>query len=245
VTAPWARALRVIAPSDLRLVWRDGFLLFVVLALPLSCLALRWLVPAATELVAPWVALGPYHGLILGYLVCQQPVVLGYVIGILFIEERDEGTLLALRTTPLSLPVFLGYRLVAGTALSVGLIAACVGLAGLVRLSAGELLAAAALASLAVPIVALAYATYLRNKLQAVASGKLVQAWAGLPVLLFFAPAPWPWLGAVVLPMYLPMRLFASAAGGATEWWLLAPGTALLGAMTLWLLGRFRRSVST
>jgi fluoroquinolone transport system permease protein len=245
VSAALGRALRVLAPSDLRLIWRDSFLLFVLLALPLACLGLRWLVPYAAELVAKWVALEPYYGLILGYLLCQQPVLLGYVVGILFVEERDEGTLMALRATPLSLPSFLGYRLLAGMALSIALTAMGVLLAGLVRVSALELLGAAALASLAVPIVALAYATYLRNKLQAVASGKLVQGWAGLPALLFFLPTPWQWTGSVVLPLYHPMRFFWSAAEGRPEWWLMLPGSILLGAAVVWLLGRFRRAVYT
>ncbi len=242
MSAPLGRALRVLAPNDVRLIWRDGFLLLVIVALPLACLALRWLVPMVTELVAEWVALERYYGLILAYLLGQQPVVVGYAIGILFIEERDEGTLLALQTTPLPLASFLGYRLVAGMAVSVALTVLGVSLAGLVELSLAELLGAAATASLAVPLVALGYAIYLDNKLQAVASGKLVQAWAGLPALLFFAPAPWPWIGSLAAPLYYPMRLFWSAAEGRAEWWLVLPAALLMGGATLWLLRRFRRA---
>lgn len=43
--------------------------------------------------------------------------------------------------------------------------------------------------------------------------------------------------------MYFPMRLFASAADGSTEWWLMLPGGVLLGTMVLWLLRRLRRAV--
>ena len=240
MTSHVSRALRVLAPNDLRLVWRDGFLLMVLVVLPLSCLLLRWLVPYVTELVAEWVALERYYGLILAYLVGQQPVLLGYVVGILFIEERDEGTLLALRTTPLSLSSFLGYRLLAGMGVSVVLTAIGVSLAGLVSISFVALLASAALASLAVPLVALAYAVFLSNKLQAVASGKLVQAWAGLPALLFFAPTPWQWIGSALFPVYYPMRLFWSAADGRPEWWLILPGAGLPAAALVWLVRRFR-----
>ena len=115
MTAHVSRALRVLAPNDLRLVWRDGFLLMVMLVLPLACLGFRWLLPYLTGVAAEWVELELYYGLILGFfLVGQQPIMLGAVVGILFIEERDEGTLLALKATPLSLRSFLGYRLLAG-----------------------------------------------------------------------------------------------------------------------------------
>ena len=238
-----SRALRVLAPNDWRLVWRDAFLLFALVIMPLLCLALRWALPWATTLVAEWVDLTTYYGLILGYVVGQQPVMLGFVIGILFIEERDEGTLLALQASPLSLRAFLGYRLL--MAMGASAVLTCIGvpLAGVVTVSAAELVATALLASLAAPIVALGYAVFLQNKVQAVTSGKLVQGWAGLPAFLYFTPAPWCWLGSVLAPVYYPMRLFWTAADGAAEWWLIVPGAALQLTLIAWLLRRFARTV--
>ncbi len=244
MTAHVTRALRVLAPNDLRLIWRDGFLLMMLLVPPLTCLGLRWLVPYLTGVVAEWVELERYYGLILAnFLVAMQPVMLGAVVGILFIEERDEGTLLALQASPLSLRSFLGYRLLAAMGLSIALTSIGVPLAGLVSVSLFELLAAAALASFAVPLVALAYAVYIQNKVQAVTAIKLVQAWGGLPVLLFFAPTPWQWIASVPGPLYYPMRLFWSAVDGRAEWWLILPGLILAGAALLWLLRRFQRTV--
>ncbi len=244
MTAHVSRALRVLAPNDLRLIWRDGFLLLLLLASPLTCLIFRWLGPYLTGVVAEWVELERYYGLILAnFVIGGQPVLLGAVVGILFIEERDEGTLLALQATPLSLRSFLGYRLLAAMGLSVVFTSIGVPLAGLVSVSWLELLAAAVLASFAVPLVALAYAVYLQNKVQAVTAIKLVQAWGGLPVLLYFVPTPWQWIGSVPGPLYYPMRLFWSAADGHAEWWLIVPGLILQGAALLWLLRRFQRTV--
>jgi hypothetical protein len=118
-----------------------------------------------------------------------------------------------------------------------------VGLAGLVPVSFLEVLAAAALASLSVPLVGLIYAIYIQNKVQAVTAIKLVQTWAVLPGLLYFVPTPWQWIGSVPAPLYYPIRLFWTASDGATEWWLILPGVILQGAAILWLLRRFQRSV--
>jgi fluoroquinolone transport system permease protein len=243
VTAHVSRALRVLAPNDFRLIWRDSFLMFALVIMPLVCLGFRWLVPYVAEVVEPWVDLQLYYGLILAYILGQQPVMLGFVAGILFIEERDEGTLLALQASPLSLRSFLGYRLVAAMGMSVVLTMVGLPLAGLVSVSPLALLAAGALASLAVPLVALVYAIYMQNKVQAVTAGKLVQGWAGLPALLFFAPGPWQWIGSVLAPVYYPMRLYWSAADGHAEWWLILPGLIVQGAAMLWLLRRFERTV--
>ena len=239
------KAMRVMAPNDVRLIWRDGFFLsFIVLVTPLASLGLHWLIPFVGDLVAQWVELEPYYGLILGnVVVAGQPVLLGFVIGVLFIEERDEGTLLALQASPLSLRSFLGYRLVMAMVLNVLLTMIAVLLANLVSISWLELLASATLASLAVPIVALVYVVYIKNKVQALMILKPVQIWGGLPVLLFFVPTPWEWIGSVAGPLYYPMRLFWSATQGQTEWWLMVPGLITLGAMVLWLLRRFERTV--
>ncbi|MCZ6617879.1 MAG: hypothetical protein O7E57_07075 [Gammaproteobacteria bacterium] len=239
------RAMRVLVPGDLRLIWRDGFLLiFIVFVLPCACLVFRELVPYAGELVVEWVDLEPYYGLILASVVIAgQPVMLGFVIGILFIEERDEGTLLALKASPLSLTSFLGYRLLVGMGLNVVLTTIGVYFAGLVSVSLFEILAASALASLGVPLIALFYAIYISNKVQAIMLLKPVQIWGGLPTLLFFVPTPWQWIGSVPMPLYYPMRLFWSAADGHAEWWLILPGLIIPGVAVFWLLRRFERVV--
>lgn len=239
------RAMRVLVPSDMRLIWRDGFLLsFLMVALPLLCLGLNWLVPFVGDLVAEWVELEPYYGLILAnILVAGEPVLLGFVIGILFIEERDEGTLLALQASPLSLRSFVGYRLVVGMVLNVLLTVVGVRLTDYVSISWPALLATAAVASLTVPLVALVYVVYIKNKVQAIMLMKPVQIWGAVPTLLFFVPTPWEWIGSVPGPLYYPMRLFWSATDGQAEWWLIVPGVIIPGVALVWLLRRFERTV--
>ena len=238
--------MRVLAPHDLRLIWRDGFfLVFVAFALPLGCLLLRFLLPFIAELVSQWVVLEDYYGLILGaVVVAGQPVMLGFVIGVLFVEERDEGTLLALRASPLSLRRFLGYRLLSAMCLNVVLTIVGVELFGLVTLSLLEAVAAASLASLGVPVIALVYAVYIKNKVQALMLLKPVQAWSSLPGLLFFAPASWQWLGSLFVPLYYPIRLTWSAADGSADWWVLLPGSIVFGLAIGWLVRRFERVVT-
>ncbi len=238
------RALRVLAPNDLRLIWRDSFLLLMLVVLPLGGLALRALLPYLNGALAEWVELERYYGLIIAaFVVGQQPIVLGAIVGILFIEERDEGTLSALQASPLSLQGFLGYRLLAAMAVSVSLSVIGVSLAGLVTVSLLELLSASLLAAFSLPVIALGYAVFLKNKVQAVTAIKALQNWALLPALLYFAPTPWQWIGSLVGPLYYPMRLFWGAAAGDVEWWLMLPGLVAPLAATVWLLRRFRHTV--
>ncbi len=239
------RAIRVLVPSDLRLIWRDGFLLsFLIFVMPLAALGLHWLAPYVGGLVAQWVELEPYYGLILANaVIAGEPVMLGFVVGLLFVEERDEGTLLALQSSPLSLRIFLGYRLVAAMTLNIVLTVIGIELANLVTVSWLELVASAALASLAIPIIALVYAAFIKNKVQALMLLKPVQIWGGLPTLLYFVPEPWNWIASVPGPAYYPMRLFWTAAEGQAEWWILVPGVVVPGMALVWLFRRFERTV--
>ena len=239
------RAIRVLVPSDLRLIWRDGFLLsFLIFVMPLAALGLHWLAPYVGGLVAQWVELEPHYGLILANaVIAGEPVMLGFVVGLLFVEERDEGTLLALQSSPLSLRIFLGYRLVASMMLNIVLTVIGIELANLVTVSWLELVASAALASLAIPIIALVYAAFIKNKVQALMLLKPVQIWGGLPTLLYFVPEPWNWIASVPGPAYYPMRLFWTAAEGQAEWWILVPGVVVPGMALVWLFRRFERTV--
>ena len=239
------RAIRVLVPSDLRLIWRDGFLLsFLIFVMPLAALGLHWLAPYVGGLVAQWVELEPYYGLILANaVIAGEPVMLGFVVGLLFVEERDEGTLLALQSSPLSLRIFLGYRLVAAMILNIVLTVIGIELANLVTVSWLELVASAVLASLAIPIIALVYAAFIKNKVQALMLLKPVQIWGGLPTLLYFVPEPWNWIASVPGPAYYPMRLFWTAAEGQAEWWILVPGVVVPGMALVWLFRRFERTV--
>ena len=239
------RAIRVLVPSDLRLIWRDGFLLsFLIFVMPLAALGLHWLAPYVGGLVAQWVELEPYYGLILANaVIAGEPVMLGFVVGLLFVEERDEGTLLALQSSPLSLRIFLGYRLVAAMMLNIVLTVIGIELANLVTVSWLELVASAALASLAIPIIALVYAAFIKNKVQALMLLKPVQIWGWLPTLLYFVPEPWNWIASVPGPAYYPMRLFWTAAEGQAEWWILVPGVVVPGMALVWLFRRFERTV--
>jgi fluoroquinolone transport system permease protein len=195
-------------------------------------------------LVAQWVELEPYYGLILANaVIAGEPVMLGFVVGLLFVEERDEGTLLALQSSPLSLRIFLGYRLVAAMMLNIVLTVIGIELANLVTVSWLELVASAALASLAIPIIALVYAAFIKNKVQALMLLKPVQIWGGLPTLLYFVPEPWNWIASVPGPAYYPMRLFWTAAEGQAEWWILVPGVVVPGMALVWLFRRFERTV--
>ena len=107
-----AAVFRALIYADSRLLWRDP-LLGWILALPIGlALLLRPLIPRVQEALLAGMGfdLTPYHPLVMGGYLMTAPGMVGMVIGFLFLDERDARTLTALRTTPMSMRQYLGYR---------------------------------------------------------------------------------------------------------------------------------------
>lgn len=233
-----AGALRALLRADASAVLRDP-LLGWVLVLPIGmALLLRVLVPAAGDalLLHAGVDLAPYHGLIMGGYLMTAPGIVGLIVGFLLLDERNAGTLSALRVTPLSMDRYLAYRV--ALPLAGGTLATLIGypLAGIAPLPLVDLLPIAAIAAMAAPILALVLGTAAPNKVAGFAVMKVVNAVNLLPVAAFFLPLPLQ-LAAGVLPTYWPMRALWSADAGSGYLPYLATGLAV-NALALALAAR-------
>ncbi len=207
-------ALRTLVAADARVLWRDPLLIWMT-AVPLAmALLIRVVVRVVEEMLAGSAFdLERYHPVIMGGYLMSAPGMIGFVIGFLLLDERDTGTLKALRVTPLSMRDYLAYR-VTGP-LVVGTVATVIGypLAGLSPIDLAALGAIALVASLAAPLLALVLATAAPNKVAGFAVVKVLNAVNLLPIAAFFIPEPLQY-AAGILPTYWPMRALWSAAAG-------------------------------
>lgn len=177
-----------------------------------------------------------------GYLM-SAPGMIGFVIGFLLLDERDTGTLKALRVTPLPMRDYLAYR-VTGP-LVVGTVATVIGypLAGLSPVGTAPLVAIAVVASLAAPLLALVLATAAPNKVAGFAVVKVLNGVNLLPIAAFFIPEPAQYIGGVV-PTYWPMRALWSAAGHQPYAGFLAIGAMVGMAAVLVAVRLFNRRLA-
>lgn len=241
------RAWRALGPMDGISVGRDPLLRWL-LGVPLgTALVVRWLGPPlvarAGELLQVDLAAG--WPTVIGYaLLLLTPNLAGMVVGFLLLDQRDDGTLTALRVTPLPLRAYVAYRLAAPAAASLLLGVVVFPLAGMAALGPLPLLAVVAGTAPLAPLFALFLATFAANKVQGFALTKLSGVLLAAPLAHLFAPAEWSWLAGVV-PTYWPARAYwALAAGEPGAWAFLAVGLAYQGALLVLLLRRFSRILS-
>jgi fluoroquinolone transport system permease protein len=233
---------RALVYADSRMLWRDP-LLGWILAFPIGlALLLRALVPRAQVDLLAGVGfdLTPYYPLVMGGYLMTAPGMVGMVIGFLFLDERDARTLTALRTTPLSIRQYLGYRV--ALPLLVGTMSTLIGypLTGLTPLPLTTLLPIVLVASLSAPLLALVLAVAAPNKVAGFAVVKVLNAVNLLPLVAYFVPRPVQF-AAGVFPTYWPMRALWSAAGGETSSGYLVLGgvaSALALLLVAWLFER-------
>jgi fluoroquinolone transport system permease protein len=234
--------VRSLVCADSQMLWRDP-LPGWILALPIGlALLLRPLMPRLQEVLLAGAGfdLAMYYPLVMGGFLMTAPGMVGMVIGFLFLDERDARTLTALRTTPLSMHQYLGYRV--ALPLLLGTISTLIGypVTGLTPLPLTTLLPIVLVASLSAPLLALVLAVAAPNKVAGFAVVKVLNAVNLLPIVAYFVPRSFQF-AAGIFPTYWPMRALWSAAAGETYGGYLVIGcvaSVLALLLVAWLFAR-------
>ncbi|MCP2165715.1 ABC transporter permease [Goodfellowiella coeruleoviolacea] len=242
-----AGALRAFGRNDLRGIGREP-LMFGLLLAPAGWIALvRFGTPAAGDLLADryGVDLTRYHPLILtAFLLLTSPIVVGALVSFLVLDERDAGTLTALRVSPVPLRSFVVYRAGLALVLTAVYTVVTIGASGLFPAQRWPELVAIGLATgpsgLLVILVLLAFAG---NKVEGLAVvralGILV---AGLPLIPYFLDSAWQWWFGLI-PTFWPAKAFWLVCAGGTWWPVALVGVLHNLALAYPLYRRFARRV--
>jgi len=229
--------------ADLRNIVRDPLLIMGVV-LPLAvALLFRFLVPAVAGWVQAYVDLAQYYPFIASFLVIMAPFMLGWVVGFLLLDERDEQILTAIAVTPLGKSGFLVYRLTIPVLASFVAAYAVVLLSGLMPLHVLSFAPIALFAALEAPLFALAIVAIAGNKVEgmAVAKGLGMVMWA--PLAILFVDGPWQWAFGVVPPYWVSKATLASLDLGGSYGGAVGAGLAVHVALLAVMAIRFDRRI--
>ncbi|WP_236574772.1 hypothetical protein [Nocardiopsis sp. FR26] len=203
---------------DLRGVGRGQSLVVMLLAPVLLAVLLRLAFPPVAEFLRA--AYGfepePHAPVLLAALVLLHvPLMFGVVGGLRAVEDRDEGVLLVLRVSPLSLRSYAAYRLAAVTAASAVGLAVALPLSGLMVSGwSWSVVPALVLAAPQAAVLLAAMTAWAANKVEALVVMKAVGAVMTLvPVALWALPGPWGLL-LLVLPPAWPVLVLPGYDAG-------------------------------
>jgi hypothetical protein len=239
------RGLWALAAADVRNMRRDPFQMFILFYAVVIALVGRWLLPWAVRAAADWVELEPHLPLIISWMALQAvPIILGVVVGLLLLDERDERWLIVLRVSPMSLSKYVLFRTAVPVLLSAIVCVFSVHFIGLWIPDTVPLLAVSLLAGIEAPLIALTMATFANNKVEGLALMKGMSLFMYAPVVAWFLSPPWRFLPGIV-PTFWPAEAFWRAGGiGGDPWWVIVAGFAVHIALLWWLARRFARRVA-
>jgi len=235
--------LRSLGPIDSRVIRRDSMLRWMLFMPLLMGLIYRFGIPWLSQAILSQfnIDLTPYLALIYSILVLLTPVLFGTMIGFLFLDERDDGTLTALQVTPITLNGYLGYRLGLPVALSILLLPPTFWLAGLTSFSLPEMLLLSIVAAPLAPLYTLFMGVFATNKVQGFAIVKASGVFIILPLVAYFVYMPWQLIFGL-LPTYWPLKVYwLLDAGQSGAWIFILVGLAYQLLLISVLLRRFNR----
>lgn len=194
VFAP-ARFGRMFA-ADAVNVSRDPTLIFAVIASALPALAFYFGKAPMDAAILEAFGVAEFSRFVAPIAISLPAFLVGWVTGFLFLEDRDEGTLLALDITPVGKSGFIAYRVAMAAAITMLLTIYDVALvlpgtgAGMTALLAVLVALQAVAATFVLPALA-------RNKVEGLALTKLTNI-AGIVPVLAVIPSPLRYIAGVV-----------------------------------------------
>ena len=237
------KLLRSLGLNDFRNVQRDQLLGWLAIIPLVYAIMIRLIVPAIESNLG--FDISPWYPVLNGFFaVLVAPVFFGLIIGFLLLDERDDGTMLAMQVSPVPLLTYLAAKILMPTLLSLVLAVAVYAVAGLAPLDIGILIPAVLVAALEIPVWALALAAFANNKVEGFA---LMKGGAGLfmivPIGAYFVDFPWQVLFGI-LPAYWPMKMYWEALQGNPIWPYVIGGIVIHVIAIVILLRVFKRKLA-
>ncbi len=229
--------LRTLLRADARNIAREPPLWASALLPWAFALGLRFGFDHLVDFASPWVDLELYRLHIAAFLVVTPAMMIGWVVGFLLLDERDEKILAAIEATPLGRDGFIRYRMILPTLLALVVGVAIHLCSGLVTSGFLQATAAILLASLAAPLLALFLVAFADNKVEGLAMAKLGSLFVFLPFPAALVGGRW-WSVAHLLPGTWSLRVFSGELVGLSALGAVACGLLLSAGYGAWLLRR-------
>ena len=195
-----------LAINDFKNIIRDKFLVYAAIAMPLmviiiSRIILHWIAPTLRDTVP----LAGNYSMIFMLFATMIPLVYGFIVAFLILDERDEHLLTVLRVMPISRNSYLIYRMLFLSIFSFIVMLLFPPLSGLLentQFSYMQYIPIALLFTLLTPFSALMVSSFATNKVQAFAIFKISGTVFLIPLFIFlitdnlkyiFSPIPNFW----------------------------------------------------
>ncbi|WP_422658830.1 hypothetical protein ACK8P5_24775 [Paenibacillus sp. EC2-1] len=215
-------AITQLLRSDVRQISRDPMLLSALLAPVLLILFLRLGIPMASNVVYErlGIELTLYYREIMSFFLLLTPLILGMLSGFVILDERDENLISYYAVTPLSRRGYFLYRLSVPIVISTCFSLLLIYTVQLVYIPWTKLLLLMPMIAMEAPIVALFMSAFAANKVEGLALSKLAGLVVLAPLIIFWVPSPWQWLGGIIPTFWISKTYLIATQQGSLNFML-------------------------
>ena len=237
--------------SDVKLIGRDSFLIFMFLFAAIIAGVLGFGLPALNTYLAengvmpsetiPFSLSDVYPMLVAYMAIYTGALLVGTIFGFVLLDEKDHHTLKAMLVTPVPLKQYVLYRVGLPAVLAFVVILGMTLFINQALLPLWQMILISAGGALTAPIIALFFATFAENKVQGFAYSKFggISGWAFL--IGWFVPVPWQWLFGLFPPFWIGKAYWLALDGSGWWWIVLIGGIVLQVGLINWLIQRFSK----
>lgn len=181
--------------ADRRIVQREPMLALMAVLPIATVLAVRWLIPVIETRYGEKLHLSEYFPLIASFFfVLQMPLLFGCVSGLIFLEEREQGVIAAIRVTPLPFGRFVVFRTLLAALITFAAVLLTLTTSGLCDAPIAAGVQIAFVAGCSSLVYALALPAFSENRIEAIAIMKVFGIGLLGPIAAFFVHSGWQWL---------------------------------------------------
>jgi fluoroquinolone transport system permease protein len=203
----------LIIKNDFQQIFRDRFLT-IVFVFPFFLLGLgRLLIDTVFKKNILTAAFIPYFT---GMSYVFMPLMFGFVVGFIFLEEKDEKLLDALRTIPFSSNYLIGLRLFLFAILAMVVNLLIPVIYNGMTLNLGQNLILSIMSTLEGGILGLFVCVKAQNKVEGLAMFKFLGFATMLPMLVIFIQSDWQYAFGLIYSFW-PLKIVINIGSG-TEW---------------------------
>ncbi|MEJ6951556.1 hypothetical protein [Natronospora cellulosivora (SeqCode)] len=201
--------------GDLKNTSRDKMYFFVLFSPLVITITFKFLISFSEKLLYEQLgfSLTAYYPLIMIFVLYLIPSILGMLIALLIIEDRDQGIITYLSITPVDRFEYLSYRLIVSVILSCFSLIFAIYFLQLVDIYLLRFLPVILMAALEGPFIALFITAFASNKMEAFAFSKASGIFFFAPIAAYLIESNWEYLFGI-FPTYWIYKSFETVYGG-------------------------------
>ncbi|RSK26245.1 hypothetical protein EJF36_04895 [Bacillus sp. HMF5848] len=239
------RRMFALAGSDIRQIQKDPILVVAILLPVLFAVLIRFALPVLTEKLNDFnlLDLSNHYDLIIGIGLLITPIMMGFLIGFIVLDERDEELLMFFSITPLTKTGYVYYRLISPILLTFVLSFVFMYVQGIVSFEVITFLPIAVLNALGSSLFTMAMVMFASNKVEGLALSKVLNLTLVVPIIPYIFKNPVMLLFGIV-PTYWPVMAFVERYSSIGTFVLyVIVGFVINMAWLIWMTKKFENKI--